>query len=223
MSLVTIPTVAYLKFPSHLEIASLCLEGLTLSVLIMAAIQITQVSIDTDLTIVGKWVSSEGKTFSGKVTEKVENQLEGFLDDHLNCMSDSETQFNDQDRRYRPLHTCVDIVSKSCRQSIVENSCLIDAEVMQHSGHIERDCEQCNGASKSKINGATSVADALLRKKEPNKSKRTSELKLTRLFQNDRLGPSASYTTERRDINVNSVWLESVQVEECLGAISGRD
>ncbi|XP_057465606.1 increased DNA methylation 1-like isoform X1 [Actinidia eriantha] len=166
--------------------------------------------------------SSEGKTFSGKVTEKAENQLEGFLDDHLNCISDSETQFNDQYRSYRPLHTCVNILSKPCRQSIVENSCLIDAEVMQHPGHIERDCEQCNGASKSKINGATYVADALLRKKEPKKSKRTSEVKLTRLFQNDRLDPAASYMTERHDINANSVWLESVHVEECLGAINGR-
>ncbi|KAH7860231.1 hypothetical protein Vadar_011047 [Vaccinium darrowii] len=169
---------------------------------------------DSDETLSMK--SSEGGRRSF-CNDKAENQLKQSLDNHLNCRNEGISQFNDQDSRV-PLSTCLDSVS--FRHPLVKDSRLVvshDAEFKQHAGLIGKVHRQSIDASRFEMNVASSVPDAILKRKEFKKSKKKSKRKLATFRQNDMLSLLTNKAEGHEiDNSHDNIQSRSGEVRECL-------
>lgn len=140
---------------------------------------------------------------------------------HLNCRNEGLSQFNDQDS-YAPLSTCLDGVS--FRPSLVENSHLVvsyDKEFVQHAGFVGKVHGQSIDISKFEMKGASFAADAIVKRKEVEKSKKISKSKLATLHRNERLNLFTN-KAEGHKIDDSSIQSHSGEVREYLIATNAR-
>ncbi|KAF7141276.1 hypothetical protein RHSIM_Rhsim06G0206400 [Rhododendron simsii] len=140
---------------------------------------------------------------------------------HLNCRNEGLSQFNDQDS-YAPLSTCLDGVL--FRPPLVEDSHLVvsyDKEFVQHAGFVGKVHGQSIGISKFEMKGASFAADAIVKRKEVEKSKKISKSKLATLHRNERLNLSTNKAEGHKtdDISIQS---HSGEVWEYLIATNAR-
>ncbi|KAG5546132.1 hypothetical protein RHGRI_018345 [Rhododendron griersonianum] len=140
---------------------------------------------------------------------------------HLNCRNEGLSQFNDQDS-YAPLSTCLDGVS--FRPPLVEDSHLVvsyDKEFVQHAGFVGKVHGQSMDISKFEMKGASFAADAIVKRKEVEKSKKISKSKLATLHRNERLNLFTN-KAEGHKIDDSSIQSHSGEVREYLIATNAR-
>lgn len=120
---------------------------------------------------------NEGKTFEGKVADKMGNLLKGSLDDHSYCTNDGFAESHDSCRTNLQLNQRgYDLRGPS----LVGDGCLVDTEDAELCpGYIRKEDGQCFGAQQFRMDDACFAADAVLKRKAHKKSKKISELTLT--------------------------------------------